>query len=103
LLTQLFEGREGETPAIISAYRVEVALVAPDERQYKVILIDADDSFDVVIHNPDGSRVAVWTLVKDPTAPGQATCPNCETGLLEYDYRRHVYICENCGEEVETP
>ena|SRR6059058_6155014 len=100
---QLFEGREGESPAFISAYRVEVPLVAPDERQYKVILIDADDTFDVIIHSPDGSREAVWSLVKDLQAPGLASCPNCAEGKLDYDYDRHVYICDNCHEEVETP
>jgi hypothetical protein len=104
MLVHLFEGREGETPAIISAYRTEIPLVGPDERQFKVILVDADDSFDVIIHNPDGSREAVWSLIKDLQAPGLAPCPNCEGGTLdEYDYQRHVYICGNCGEEVETP
>lgn len=105
MITKLFAaGTEGEAPAHISAFRVEVPLVGPDERQYTVILLDADDSFDVVIHNPDGSREAVWSLVKDPDAPGQQDpCPNCGGDALEWDYRRHVYVCEVCGEEVEKP
>lgn len=47
-------------------HRVEVPLVAPDDSQYKVILLDADDSFDVIIHHPNGDREAVWSLAKGP-------------------------------------
>jgi hypothetical protein len=46
-------------------FRAEVPLVAPDDRQYQVVLLDADDSFDVIVHNPDGSREIVWSLVKE--------------------------------------
>lgn len=44
--------------------RAEVPLIAPDDSQYKVILLDADDSFDVIIHHPNGDREAIWSLVK---------------------------------------
>lgn len=46
--------------------RAEVPLVAPDDSQYKIILLDADDSFDVIIHHPNGDRECVWSLVKGP-------------------------------------
>lgn len=47
--------------------RAEVPLVAPDDSQYKIILLDAEDSFDVIIHHPNGDREAVWSLVKEPS------------------------------------
>jgi hypothetical protein len=74
-------------------------LVAPDERQYTVILLDADDTFDVIIHSPDGSREAVWSLMRDPDAPGVAVCPACGETTLDYDAERHVYVCPECEEE----
>ena len=45
-------------------HRVEVPLEAADGQQYKIIILDADDSVDVVIHYPDGDREIVWSLVK---------------------------------------
>ncbi len=53
-----------EATTLSSPHRIEVALVASDEQQYKVILLDADDSFDVIIHYPTGEREALWSLVK---------------------------------------
>lgn len=50
-------------------HRVEVPLVAPDDSQYKVILLDAEDTFDVVIQHPNGEREAVWSLVKEGDLP----------------------------------
>ena len=37
----------------------------PTEDRYQVMLLDAPDSFDVVIGLPDGTREIVWSLVKD--------------------------------------
>jgi hypothetical protein len=46
-------------------HRVEVPMVATDDgQQYTVILLDAEDSFDVVVHYPDGDREIVWNLLK---------------------------------------
>lgn len=45
---------------------VQIPLVAPDDVQYTIIILDADDSLDVIINNPDGSREAIWSLVKAP-------------------------------------
>jgi hypothetical protein len=59
--------KESPTVARIhpEAVRVEVPLVAPDDSQYTVILLDAEDSFDVIIHYPDSEREIVWSLVKE--------------------------------------
>lgn len=46
--------------------RAEVSIVNYDEQQWKVILLDADDSFDVVIHYPTSEREVVWSLAKEP-------------------------------------
>ena len=64
-ITSIKHPSNSEEPTIMkNPHRVEVALVAPDERQYKIILLDADDSFDVVIHEPNGERECIWSLVK---------------------------------------
>ena len=49
---------------IQAPHRTEVALISPTEEQWKVILLDADDTFDVIIHYPTGEREAIWSLVK---------------------------------------
>lgn len=64
-----FEGTFPDIPEEhLDIVRVEVPLVAPDDTQYKVLLLDGDDTFDVVIHYPDGQRECVWSLVKDTAA-----------------------------------
>ena len=50
---------------ILNPHRAEVALVAPTEEQWKVILLDSEDTFDVIIHYPTGEREAVFSLVRD--------------------------------------
>lgn len=45
---------------------VEIPVVAPDDLQYSVLIIDAEDSFDIAIQEPDGSREIIWSMCKDP-------------------------------------
>lgn len=47
------------------AVRLEVTIIERDE-QHKVILLDAEDSFDVIIHYPNGERECVWSIAKEP-------------------------------------
>lgn len=46
-------------------HRVEVPLNFPGSPPYKIILLDADDSFDVIVEDQDG-RECYWSLVKSP-------------------------------------
>jgi len=43
--------------------RVEIPLNNPPN--YKIIILDAEESTDVVIEDPDGDREAVWTICKE--------------------------------------
>ncbi len=45
--------------------RAEVPFVHKSEEQYKIIILDADDTLDVIIHYPTGEREAIWSLVKE--------------------------------------
>ena len=56
--------RKDDPSTITDPHRIEVPLIAPDEQQFKVILLDADDTFDVIIHYPTGERECLWSLVK---------------------------------------
>lgn len=35
-------------------------------RKYKIILLDAEDTFDVIVESPNGERECVWSHVKPP-------------------------------------
>ena len=61
------QDKEAILPLNVSADRVEIPLVAPDQFQYTILLIDAEDSFDVVVQEPDNTREIIWSLVKDDT------------------------------------
>ena len=37
---------------------------AADGTIHKIMLIDEDESFDIVVQYPDGQREAVWSLIK---------------------------------------
>jgi hypothetical protein len=45
--------------------RVETTIEADDGQQFKIILVDADDSFDLVVHYPDSQREIVWSLARE--------------------------------------
>jgi hypothetical protein len=50
---------------LTNATRAETVMVVHGEEQYKVFILDADDSLDVVVHYPSGEREIVWSLIKD--------------------------------------
>ena len=54
---------------ISDVMRIEVTQEAPDGQQYQIMLLDADDSFDVVVTYPNNQREIVWSLVRE--RPGQ--------------------------------
>lgn len=45
--------------------RVETTQLSEDGQQYRIMLLDADDSFDVVIQYPNDEREIVWSLVRE--------------------------------------
>jgi hypothetical protein len=46
--------------------RVEIPFIAPDEQEYTIIILDAEDSFDVIINYPNDERECVWSYAKEP-------------------------------------
>jgi hypothetical protein len=63
----LFRGEDARREhAERDVVRAEVAIVNYDEQQWKVILLDAEDSFDVVIHYPTSEREIIWSLAREP-------------------------------------
>lgn len=45
--------------------RVEIPFITRDEQEYTVIVLDADDSFDVVINYPNDQRETVFSIAKE--------------------------------------
>lgn len=45
--------------------RVEIPFITRDEQEYTVIILDADDSFDVVINYPNDQRETVFSIAKE--------------------------------------
>jgi len=50
--------------------RIETTAVADDGQQYGIMLLDADDTFDVVVTWPNNEREIVWSLVRERTLDG---------------------------------
>ncbi|HKV43849.1 MAG TPA: hypothetical protein VJT32_04130 [bacterium] len=48
--------------------RSEIVQYADDGSMYTIVILDADDSFDVIIDHPDGSSEAVWSLAREREA-----------------------------------
>lgn len=48
--------RDGGNDRVENVVRVEVPIVDGHGEHYKLILLDADDSFDVVLEYPEGTR-----------------------------------------------
>lgn len=49
-----------------NALKSENIIVHPkSEREYRIIVLDAEDSLDVIVQYPDDSRECVWSLNKD--------------------------------------
>lgn len=47
------------------ALRIELTQIANDGTQYQIMLLDADDSFDVVVTYPNTEREIVWSLARE--------------------------------------
>jgi hypothetical protein len=60
----VFRGKT-QVEFLTNATRAETVIVIHGEEQYKVFMLDADDSLDVVVHYPSGEREIVWSLLKD--------------------------------------
>ena len=50
------------TPDVV---RAETITTADDGQQFMVMLLDADDSFDVAVKWPNGESEIVWSLVRE--------------------------------------
>jgi len=50
---------------VLNVFRVETTSEADDGQQYMIMLLDADDSFDIVVQYPDNQREIVWSLVRE--------------------------------------
>jgi len=61
--------------------RLEATFEAPDGQQYKAMLLDADDSYDIVVVSPNSEREIVWSLIKEAPTEGELTVTqfNCST------------------------
>lgn len=46
--------------------RIETTAEAADGQQFNIILLDADDTFDIIIEYPNNERECVWSLAKEP-------------------------------------
>lgn len=55
----------GQGGSLVEPHRVEVPLNFPGSPPYKIILLDAEDSFDIIVEDTDG-RECYWSLVKGP-------------------------------------
>jgi hypothetical protein len=45
--------------------RVETTHVTSDGQQYRMFMLDCDDTLDMVVHYPNGEREIIFSLVKD--------------------------------------
>lgn len=66
MLSKIFPKIGGQTITNEHVRRAEHTVIhPPTEQEFTVIVLDADDSFDVVIHAPNSEREIIWSLVKD--------------------------------------
>jgi hypothetical protein len=49
----------------LSVVRVETTTMSDDGQQFRLMMLDADDSFDFVVQWPDGEREIVWSLARE--------------------------------------
>jgi hypothetical protein len=56
---------EDKSVVVKDIVRVEITQEANDGQQYGVMLLDADDSFDIIITYPNTEREIVWSLVRE--------------------------------------
>jgi len=58
-------GQQSPRHVLPHIIRCEIPFVAPNDEQYKYIILDADDSIDLIVHYPDGQREILFSVVKD--------------------------------------
>lgn len=49
----------------LNVVRIETTVEANDGQQYKVTVLDADDSFDIVVKYPNTESEIVWSLYRE--------------------------------------
>lgn len=54
---------------VCNVLRVETSIVANDEQEYRIILLDAEDTFDVVVEYPNKEREGVFSIVTSRVPP----------------------------------
>lgn len=65
IVKQFREGSElPEAPLETDITRIEVEMTDDAGRRYTLIMLDADDTFDVIAQNPQGDRVTLWSRPK---------------------------------------
>jgi hypothetical protein len=55
---------------VLDIVRAETIAVADDDQQFQITLLDADDSFDIMVTYPNGTTEIVWSLVRERTLEG---------------------------------
>jgi hypothetical protein len=60
------EGHAEEHPNLAhGVVRIEIMQEADDGAVFTVVLLDADDSFDILVDSPDGTTECVWSLTRE--------------------------------------
>jgi hypothetical protein len=57
--------RVGAQQHVRETFKIETTIEADDGQQYRVMLLDADDSFDIVVTYPNDEREIVFSLVRE--------------------------------------
>lgn len=60
--TQITPDRAEETER---ALNVKATLLTSAEQEYTVTILNADDSFDIIVQYPNGERECVWSMMKE--------------------------------------
>jgi hypothetical protein len=56
---------EPKPQKVMNIARLETTVEADDGQQFRLIVLDADDSFDLVIQYPNDQREIVWSLIRE--------------------------------------
>lgn len=60
----IYDGHVAQT----TPYRAEIDFERKtDGQQYRIVILDAPDEFEVHIQYPNDQRECVWSLIQDPT------------------------------------
>lgn len=85
--------QEKQRSRLTDIRRLEATFEAPDGQQYKAMLLDADDSYDIVIVAPNSEREIVWSLVKETPPEGELTVTGDDCGVC----RQPVWSDGSCS------